>query len=249
MVLLMSMSTLFISAQEEQKKYQPYVVFEDVVKPSLVMQYEEATKEFMALFAEHQYPYPMNVYSTEDFHYYIVTPINSFSELDSMYGEFNKVAEKAGEKWEAVWDKFAGTYHYDRGQLIIYSSKLSYVPENPRLADGEGNFLYWGFANPELGKESELSEILKEYVALYKGKNITDGWNTFNGSFGTEQPGKLWVMRGKDPADFWNQAKINNELVGAEGDVLWEKLLKTLRKFEYKTGWFRPDLSYILSEQ
>jgi len=249
MVLMMSLSTLIISAQEEQKQYQPYVVYEDIVKPSMIMQYEETTKNYMALFAEQQYPYPMNVYSTDDFHYFIVTPLENFTELDSMYSLLDKVASNAGDKWDAVWDKFAGTYHYDRGQIIIYSASLSYVPEEPRLNLEEGNFLYWGYAYVELGKESEFSDIFKEWVDLFKTNNISDGFNTFMGFFGTEQPLYLWMMNGKNPADFWNQNKVNNEILGEEADILWEKTLKVLRKFEYKTGWFRPELSYIPKEE
>lgn len=249
MVLVMSLNTLIILAQEEQKITQPYVVYEDIVKPSMVMQYEETTKEYMALFAEQQYPYPMNVYSTDDFHYYIVTPLENFTELDSMYSLSNKVASNAGEKWDAVWGKFAGTYHFDRAQIIIFSSELSYIPEEPRLNPEEGNFMYWGFGYVELGKEAETAELFKKYAALYKSNNISDGFNTFSGSFGTEQPVYLWTMNGKDPADFWNQRKAINEILGEEADALWGKLLKVLRKFEYKTGWFRPELSYIPKEE
>ncbi len=84
---------------------------------------------------------------------------------------------------------------------------------------------------------------------MYNRNNITDGWNTFSGSFGTEQPVYIWIMNGKDPADFWNQSKVNNEILGEEADILWEKTLKVLRKYEYKTGWFRPELSYTLKEE
>ncbi len=124
-----------------------------------------------------------------------------------MNSVINKVANNAGEKWDAVWDKFAGTYHYDRGQIIIFSSALSYIPEEPRLRPEEGSFVYWGFAYVELGKESEFSDIFKQWVDLFKSNNISDGFNTFMGYFGTEQPLYTWMMNGKDPADFWNQDK------------------------------------------
>ena len=249
MVLVMSLNTLIILAQEEQKITQRYVVYEDIVKPSMVMQYEETIKEYMALFAEQQYPYPMNVYSTDDFHYYIVTPLENFTELDSIYSLINKVASNAGEKWGEVWGKFAGTYHFDRGQIIIFNSELSYIPEEPRLNPEEGNFMYWGFGYIELGKESEFTEIFKKWVDLYKINNISDGFNTFWGSFGTEQPVVIYMMNGKDPADFWSQNKVINEILGEEAETLWGKTLKVLRKFEYKTGWFRSELSYIPEEE
>ena len=245
----MSLNTLIIVGQEEQKKFQPYYLFEDIVKPSMVMQYEEGMKEYMALLAEQQYPYPMNLYSTDDFHYYGVTPVENYAEIDSMDRALNKVVINAGEKWGEVWDKLVGTYPYERRQIIIFSSALSYIPEEPRLKPEEGNFVYWGFGYIELGKQSEFNEIFTKWVDLYKSNNISDGFNTFIGGFGTEQPVKIWMMNGKDAADFWNQNKVNNEILGEEADILWGKTLNVLRKFEYKTGRFRPELSYTPKEE
>jgi hypothetical protein len=34
--------------------------------------------------------------------------------------------------------------------------------------------------------------------------------------------------------------------MGKELPDLWWKVLETIRKYEYKTGWYRPDLSYTL---
>ena len=132
-LLLVSFSTLTTLAQEEEKKNQPFVVLDDFVNPSMVMQYEETSKEFMAGFAEQQYPYPMYVHSTEDFHYYWVTPIENMAELDSIRSLVNKIYSSDEEKWDAMWEKFEGTYQYTRQQIVVYMSELSYIPEEPRL--------------------------------------------------------------------------------------------------------------------
>jgi hypothetical protein len=50
-------------------------------------------------------------------------------------------------------------------------------------------------------------------------------------------------------ADLWSQAEKRHQAMGKELPDLWWKAMDTIRKFEFKTGWFRPDLSYIPKEK
>lgn len=249
-MLLMIGCWLSISAQEEPPKIKALSVGDELVKPSMVSEYEAAIKEYMALCAESEYKYPIYAYSTRDFHYYYVTPIEfKYSELDSIrkYGKKNYSANP--EKWDAVWEKFEGTYEYYIPKLIVQNEELSYKPENPRLNSEERMFYYWMFCYVLPTKTSEFKDVLKKWKELYKNKNISDGFNVYWGAMGVEQPLYIVIMSGKDNADFWNQASLRRETLGEEAKQLWKEGGKLLRKYETKEGWYRPDLSYILEEK
>jgi len=249
-MLLMISCLLNITAQEELPKFQVYYLGDELVKSSMVSEYELALKDYIALFAENNYPYPIYVYSTNDYHYYYVTPTESrYSELDSIRKHVGKVYSNNPEKWEAVWKKFEGTYDYYKPEVIVLNRELSYTPENPRLKQEEENFNYWVFTYVKVGKTKEFVEIIKKWKELYKNNNISDGFNIYWGDLGSEQPLYIWHMTGKDAADFWTQANSSHEILGEEAKILWEQTAKLTRKIENKDGWFRPKLSYFLEEK
>jgi hypothetical protein len=53
-------------------------------------------------------------------------------------------------------------------------------------------------------------------------------------------------MNGKSPADFFTEdEKTTKTLEGEKSEELWKRFLATLRRYEFKTGRYRSDLSYI----
>ncbi len=55
----------------------------------------------------------------------------------------------------------------------------------------------------------------------------------------------LVAFSGKNAADFYSQQEKTDEMRGDETKELVAKTLACVRKFESKTGWIRPDLSYL----
>ena len=244
-LLLMIGFSLNISAQEELPKYQAFYLVDDFVKSSMVSEYEVAVKDYVALFAENNFPYPIYLYSTNDYHYYYVTPIAlSYSALDSIYKSFDNIVKANPEKWDAIWKKFEGTYNYNKIETILLNRELSYVPKEPRLKPEEKNFSYWVFTYVKVGKTKEFNEILKNWKELYTSKNIKDGYNIYWGELGVEQPLYIWHMTGKNSLDFWTQASSSHEVLANDAKSLWEQTRKLTRKIEYQEGWYRPEFSY-----
>ena len=237
-----------ISAQEESPNYQTFYVGDEMVKPSMIAEYELAVKEHHSLYKEAEYPYRIYVYSTYDNHYYYVTPIEKISNLDSIQKYVNKVAKMNPEKWKASWSKFEGTYEYYNPKVIIWVKELSYEPVNKRLKSGESNFHYWMYLYLDPNKTNDFIEIMTKAKELFKNKNIQDGYDVYWGSIGTEQPMAIIAMWGKNDADFWKQDKINMDILGDDIMSLNNQVLKLTRKTEIKLGWFRPELSYFIKE-
>jgi len=233
----------FIQAQEQEG--QLYLAIEVVVKPSMVSQYEAHAKEVLELVTKHNFPFPYDLFSTNDYCYYYVFPMMNFADMDNWYkalGEWFK--QMGGENYQEMVKHTMGSYAYEKIFLFRHAPDLSYVPEKQRLKPEEEKFFYWGRCFIQPGKEKEVAENFKKFVSLYKGKGVDMGWDTFIGDVGTKMPFFAYVMYAKDAADFWSHSKEVEEIVGEEAGKIWQETLTYLRKFDPKMGSYRMELSY-----
>jgi len=243
--LAVSLCALTTLAQEKEQEGQLFLIAEVVVKPSMVSQYEAHAKEVLELATKYNFPYPYNLFSTNDYYYYYAFPMKNFADIDNLYKAFDEWFKKMGEKESQEMMKSAlGTYAYESFFLHRYAPDLSYTPEKPRLKPEEEKFFYWGFCFIQPGKEKEVAENFKKFVSLYKGKGADMGWDTLIGDVGTKMPLFSYVMWGKDAADFWSHSKEVEGIVGEEVGKIWEETLTYLRKFDIKMGMGRKELSY-----
>jgi len=224
----------------QEQKSQLYSITEVVVKPAMVAKYEAAVKREIEL----GYPHPFEGYSTDDYHYYFLVPIDNYAGIDTL----NKVeadwAAKAGEDFKELMKSVEGTLDYYRSGVVRSLPELSYAPKKPRLKPEEQKFIIWGFAYVEFGREKEFAEISKQIVELSKSKDTSIGWNTFVVESGTEMPFYFWAEGGKSAAEYYAENdKVMKKFGEEKFAELWNKDLATFRKFETKTGRPRPDLS------
>jgi hypothetical protein len=234
-------------AQAQEQKPQLFMIYDAVVKPAMVAGFEAAVKEEMALAAEGKSPYPWRTYSSDDLHYYFLSPMKNYADIDAMDKAAEEMKKKVGEERIKANDKaYNGTFEYIRIGFAYLRTDLSYAPEKPALKPEEANSLYWGLCYVESGKEEEFEKALKEYAAAFKSKNVTLGFTTYEGGFGTDFPFYFYALSGKSTAAVFSEDELAVKTVGEEkSQELWNKMLATLRKYEYKTGRYRPDLSYI----
>jgi len=233
-------------AQVEKEKAQLYYVEDVLVKPSMVGEFEAAVREYVAQCARYKFPYPSYVYNADDFHYYLAYPVENYAAIDSLHKAWGELDTKMGaEQVQALNNRFEGTYEYFRHFVIRYMPELSYAPEKPRLKPEEEHFVYLDFYYflPEMEKEEE--QIGREWVELYKRKNIPYGYSLYAGVMGTDMPLYIMLLKAKSAADYFSQSVKIRELLGEERKGLLKRTLDGTRKVEKKTGKFRPDLSYI----
>jgi hypothetical protein len=250
--LMISFWVLTTLAQAEQQKTQLFFVEEAVVKPSMVEKFESLTKEALALCEKYGFPFPFNAFTTDDFHYYFVWPIENYGSLNSVFKAIGEwVVNMGDENWQTLVKSGEGTHEYMKWSIIRHKPDLSLTPEKPRLKPEQTNYRYWGLCYVQPGKEKEFEDVFKKIITLYRSKNLKNidyGWKLYMGDIGTDMPFYFFVHSGKNAADFCDQAEKRHEAMGKELPDLWWKVLETIRKYEYKTGWYRPDLSYTPKE-
>ncbi|MFB0519560.1 MAG: hypothetical protein ACETWC_09805 [Acidobacteriota bacterium] len=237
-------------AQAEEPKAQLYFVEDVVAKPSMVAEYEAIIKEVVPLCTQHEFPYPFYTYSTDDFHYYFVYPVENYADIDNLHKAWDELGKKIGvKKWQAMMDRFVGTFEYYQYSVIRYLPELSYTPEKPRLKPEEANFVYWEFFSILIGKEKEFAETCQEWIELYKSQKISDGWETYVGETGIELPIYIFIERAKSAVDYYSQSEKIMKLLGEKLKPLVAKTYAICKKVELKTGRFHPGLSYMPEEK
>ena len=248
--LVVSLCALTTLAQADEQKAQLFFIEEAVVKPSMVDKYEAHAKEAIGLCVKYGLPFPFYAFTTDDLHYYFVWPIENYASLDSLFKALGGWVEKMGdENWQALVKSGEGTHEYMKWSIIRHRPELSYTPEKPRLKPEEANFVVWIFCYVQPGKEREFEEICKEWVTLYKRKNIPEKFDTYAGDIGTDMPFYFLTGRAKNAIDFYIQDEKEQEILGEEYMALLRKTLATLKELKFKTGWFRSDLSYMPEEK
>ncbi len=238
------LSPVLSPAQEQTSER--FAIWEIVVKPSMVMKFETMLKKEIEMGP----PYPWNAYSTDDFHYYFATPIEDYAGIDKLFKMEADWIAKLGEKFQEMIKGFAGTYEYYRFGVYRTLPELSYVPKKPRLKPEETKFIYWGFAYVEVGQEQVFESVFKEWVELYKSKNIAMEFGTAVLEMGGEMPFYFWNTSGKSAAEFYSEDEKATKKIGEEKTMeLVNKTFACLRKYEFKTGRPRPDLSVMPKEK
>lgn len=109
----------------------------------------------------------------------------------------------------------------------------------------EKPYFRFGYCYVILGYEKEFEENWKKCMEPFREHNISIGVNLYEGVLGTENPFYLWGETYENEVDMATTRAKAFETMGGALDTLWPETVKLLRKIEYKTGWYRPELSYI----
>jgi hypothetical protein len=233
-------------AQAEKPKGQLYFVEEVAVKLDKFSDYDIAIKEVVEFAKKHNYPHSWLTYSTSDMLYYFVYPIESESEIEALFVDWEKMAAEIGkEKWGALYDRLLMPTEYYKYYEIQHMPLQSYAPGDVAVTPMEAPATYWGFCYAKPGHTKDIMEIFDKYIELYKGKDLPAGFESYVVLTGAELPGYFYVMRGKTFTDLFGNSEKAEKIAAAEEVVLWKEFASHLRKYEYKLGMFRPDLSYL----
>ncbi|MGW8315952.1 MAG: hypothetical protein ACWGNV_10155 [Bacteroidales bacterium] len=242
MIIGVSITTSFAQGQSNQR--QGYIIWEDVVYPSRVTDYEQTIREQMALYARAGFPFRADVYQTNEFVYYWVFEIDHYADIDSLHQEFNRIYMEESEQVEALNAGYIGTQESTHSWTCYSDPELSYKPRGLQQPDSEKPYMHMGLCYPKTGTMKQARDIMKGFVALATETEAVLGWDTYTGDMGVEIPMLFWVSFTKDPQDFFNLNAADFNRMGSRADDLWEQMLEVTRKYEEKTGWYREDLSY-----
>ena len=224
---------------------QLHLVGDFLVDTSRVSEYETAIKELLANLEKHGFPFALDIFSTDDNHYYLLFPLKSYADADLWLKAWAELGQKLGpENLQALHGRVVAAEIERVYEFWYYRPDISFLPEKERLKPEERDYYTWDFVSVIPGKEGEFEAINKEWIALSKGKNARDPFFTWMGDLGTKMPVFVWVEYGKSAADYAIAEEKFWKAMGEEGATLSKRTRALIKKTESKTGRYRPDLSY-----
>ena len=249
-LLTMFACSLILNPLDAQKpEKQMWYHWDDVVYPAKVNEYVEAAKAVNEFLKEQNYPFPMNAFSSDDFHFYYAMPISSYAAIDTMEMLWTKIFEKVGEeKMAPLWKAFIGTQESTHNRIYAHRPDLSYKAENSYLDGKEANFLKLYVMYPMYGMGMTFEKVCKKWVELYRSSNIDVSYDYFEVLEGDETPSYFFTMSGENAAGFYAKNRELWDIIKEDAVELQQEMFSVLRKVDVKHLWYRKDLSYIPGE-
>ena len=250
LTLLMLMSTIMTQAQEKSKNTL-FSIHEDVVKPSMISEYEAIGKELIAHLKKHKINGLKWITAmTDEFEYLYVTPLEKMGDLDKNY--FAPLVEQIGaEELGDLFDRMDKCYERHGNYTLILDEELSYMPDG--ISQTQEGMPYRAFYYYHCNAENvkPLAGVAKEIKEYYASQNAPLHYRIYRSGFGVVGNFFMVAVSAKDPAHLAMINRENTEKLGEKRVELLNKALQYTSKFEVKNAWMRDDLAYkpAVSEQ
>lgn len=233
-------------AQAQDNKNQALYIHEDKVKPSMLMEYEKVSKEFVEACKKHNLS-DVNwiTASTRTGRYLTISPIEKMADLDKR--PFAPLLEKMGEEaFSDLFKRFDRCYDQHGDFIVFLNNELTYTPEgaDANTANEGKNYRKWHFLYVAPQNIQKLKGKLKELKALYQRKGSKEYYNIYHNGFGTMGDYYVAVVAAKNAEDYAKKSAANDALLGEEGKKLFGEMFEYVLKYETEEGEIRPDLSY-----
>jgi hypothetical protein len=176
--------------------------------------------------------------------------MKSIGDLDQVFMEIGKMPEKAGREWQSIVEREQDSL--ESWSLGVYMARpdLSYVPENPRLQEGEGTFVHWTIIRLRLvDDEEKIYDILRRWAELYKNKGIRDGYRISVSIIENDMPVMVVARDARDEADYYENRKRIEEQLGGESESLWKEFSQYVRSKETIYARYIKEHSYMGSKR
>ncbi|MBT8185542.1 MAG: hypothetical protein KJN76_11930 [Eudoraea sp.] len=242
-LIALLLAPLCLLAQETNKS-QSFWVHEDVVKPSMIAEYESVCKELTANMKTHNIQEVNTIVAnTADNRYLWVGPIENMAQLDKPM--FKTLAEKMGaEKMGALFDRMDKCYDIEQNYIIVMDNEMSYMPEGITQTPEGQDYRKFHYFHYTPGNRAAVKEKVKAIKELFERKGSKLHYRVYRSGFGTRGEFYMVAVAAKDAADYANKVAENNESLGEEWVNTYNSFISTLEKYEVFEGTMRPDMGY-----
>jgi len=224
------------------------VMWENEIPPDMVSEYEEVVKKEVALFKKLNYPRSWYLYHTDDYHYWFVMTIKDLNDFEQLNQELGSYLVRLAEEGFIFTEEFKGKTNFMKPTIMQWLSDLSNMPDGT-IDFSKAQYFRWGQCYVKVGFEDKFIQNWGEWVKLFKENQLEIGWHLYTGIIGTENPFFMWGEIYDSPLDMETKRAKASQKISDDSDKLWSETLQYLRKIEIKTGWYRPDLSYVIENE
>ncbi|NHF59465.1 hypothetical protein FK220_008945 [Flavobacteriaceae bacterium TP-CH-4] len=244
MLAAMLLAPMSIIQAQESGTSQAFWVHEDVVKPSMVEEYERICKELVANMKKHNIQEAnMIVANLADSRYLYVGPIENMAQLDKPV--FATLAQKMGGT--AMADLFDGMdkcYDVEQNYVIHLDTELSYMPNGMTQTPEGENYRKFHYLHFAPGNRKMIKEKMKAVRDMFAEKGSKVHYRVYKSGFGARGEFYMVAVAAKDAVDYAQKALENDALLGKDGNQIMGDLFSNLLKYEEYLGRMRPDMAY-----
>lgn len=243
LTLLLFFPLAFAQAQDDSKS-QAYWVHEDVVKPSMVMEYESIVKDLVGNMKKHNIQeVQMIVSNLADSRYLYVSPIANMAQLDKPI--FATLAEKMGsDAMSALFDKMDKCYDIEQNYIIYLDKELSYQPSGINQTPEGQDYRKFHYLHISPANRAAVKENMKAVKDLFASKGSKVHYRVYKSGFGTRGEFYMVAVAAKDAVDYAQMIKENDALLGEDRVKVMGNLFGSLLKYKEFIGNMRPDMAY-----
>lgn len=241
-VLFCLYMSLGLMAQET--KNQAFWIHEDKVKPSMMAEYEQVSRDLVENCKKHDLQdVQWSVAQMDDGTYMSISPIQELADIQNM--SFDPLREKMGdEEFSKIFERFNKCYDTHGDYVAILNSELSYMPDGLTPETPGKNYRVWHRLDVTPSNIQNLRGKMKELKSLFASKGSKMHYRIYHSGFGNMGNYYVAVISAKDAQDYDRMSAENDELLGKEGEQLFEEMFKYVDAYSVKRGGMRPDLAY-----
>lgn len=241
-ITLFLIAFVLLSPTNTMAQNQMLAIHQDNVKPAMQAEYVQVCKDLVEACQKYDLKNSdWRAIRIDDGSYIFVSDIKNMADLDT--NTFAPLGEKMGQdKLTALFARFNPCYDSHGDFLVIRRADLSY---QPATASTEAqNFIKYHFfyVTPENSKK--MATKMKEIKELFVKKGSKEYYNIYHSGFGVMDEYYVAVLAAKDEMAYEKTSAENNTLLGEEWNKKFNELFVLSSKYDQKTGYVQPDLSY-----
>jgi hypothetical protein len=223
---------------------QAYWVHEDVVKPSMIGQYESICKELTDNMKKYNIQeFNVFVTNTTDNRYLWVSPISGMADIDKPL--FKTLSEKMGEEnMGNLFDRMDKCYDIEHNYVIHLDKELSYMPSGITPTPEGQEYRKFHYFHYTPGNSAEVKKKVEAIKALFESKGSKLEYRVYRSGFGTRGSFYMVAIAAEGAADYAGKIGSNNESLGEEWQNTYSDFISSLKKYEAFEGRMRPDMGY-----
>jgi hypothetical protein len=221
-----------------------FLSLEDAVKPGMIEEYIETTKEWIKILKYKNIKTSFSTFlETNDIVNYL-EPIDSMPEADesSLYEEVESFQNSDAGK------KRASTIRWSKYSIWAHSDQLSYKPTNPKVPPNAFPYFVWKHICLPQQKESTFIDTAKKFKEIFQKHNVERSYGFFWNIIGYKRPWYTVIFPGKDPEELNNWLHVMERDLGLELKPLLDRLYNSIEQLIDGNGWSIPDLSIYLPQ-
>lgn len=235
---------LFTGLWAQEGKNQAFWIHEDQVKPSMMAEYVKASKDLVEACKKNNVAnIQWSVASMDDGTFLSITPIENLSDIQNM--NFNELKEKIGdEAFNKMFENFNQCYDKHGDYVTILVPGLSYMPDGLTTNTPGEDYRVWHRLEVTPANMQMVQNKMKDLKKLFAAKNSKMHYRIYRSGFGNVGDSYVAVISAKDAMDYDKKSAENDQLLGEEGQNLFNEMFKYVNAYEVKRGAMRPELAY-----